>query len=86
MHTVELLEEATALAGQLGYRLRQEWLGGSGGGGCEIKGCRWIFLDLALDPIDQLDELLDTLRREVNTDSLPISAELRALLGTRKIA
>ena len=38
MHTVDLLEQACALAEQLGYRTRQEWLGGSGGGACEFGG------------------------------------------------
>ena len=67
MHTVELLEEAIALAERVGFQVRQEWLGGSGGGDCEIKGQKWIFLDLAVGPLDQLELVLETLRREQRT-------------------
>jgi hypothetical protein len=64
MHTVDLLEQALGAAEKLGYRIRQEWLGGSGGGGCEIKGQKWIFVDLALDPLDQLEQVAEVLRHE----------------------
>ena len=46
MHTVEMLEQALDLAARLGYTIRQEWLAGSGGGGCELKGRKLFFLDL----------------------------------------
>ena len=65
MHTVELFEEAVGLAKRAGYQFRQEWLGGSGGGGCEIAGKKWIFLDLALPPEDQLDQVLETLGGDI---------------------
>ena len=52
MHTVELLAEALNLAGRLGYEVRQEWLAGNGGGACELKGRKILFLDLALGPAD----------------------------------
>ena len=64
MTTVELLQDAIRSAHRLGYQVRHEWLGGSGGGGCEIKGQKWLFVDLALTPIDQLEQVLETLRRE----------------------
>jgi len=59
MHTVELREQALALAEQLGYRIREEWLGGSGGGQCEFAGCRWIFVDLALNAEEQLEQVAE---------------------------
>jgi len=71
MHTVELLEEALLSAQRLGYRVRHEWLGGSGGGGCEIKGQKWLFVDLALGPSEQLEQVLDTLHREPGGPPLP---------------
>jgi len=86
MHTVELLEEAIALAERMGYRVRQEWLGGSGGGDCEIKGQKWIFLDLAVGPLEQLELVLDTLRRQPEVVSLPVPYPLRELLAVRKSA
>lgn len=80
MHTVELLGEAIAVAERLGYRVRQEWLGGNGGGGCELKGRKWLFLDLALGPTDQLDQVLDTLRREPAAQTFPMPPKLLELL------
>jgi len=86
MHTVELLNEAIALAERVGYRVRQEWLGGKGGGGCELKGRKLLFLDLALPPEDQLGQVVDALRREPNVIALPMHHKLRDLLKLRKSA
>jgi hypothetical protein len=86
MHTVELLEEALRAAEQLGYQIRQEWLGGSGGGDCEIKGRRWLFLDLALSPADQFELVLQALRRHPEAASLHLPRQLRERLQVRKAA
>jgi len=86
MHTVELLEEAIALAERVGYLVRQEWLGGSGGGDCQIQGQKWIFLDLAVGHLDQLELVLKTLRREPEAAALPMPYQLRELLAVRKSA
>jgi hypothetical protein len=86
MHTIELIEAGLALAKRLGYKIRQEWLGGAGGGGCELKGRKIFFLDLALTPEEQLDQLLDTLRRDPLTTKLDVPSRLRELLAVRKIA
>jgi hypothetical protein len=75
MHTVELLEEALQTARSLGFTVRQEWLGG-GGGGCEIKGKRWLFVDLSLPAIEQLDQVLSAIRPYLN-ESVSVSKELR---------
>lgn len=86
MHTVDLLNEALRAATGLGYQVRQEWLGGHGGGGCEIKGRRWLYLDLALSPGDQLEQVLETLRRHPEAAGLPMAEPLRSLLALRKSA
>ena len=86
MHTVEMLEAAVALARQMGYGVRQEWLGGGGGGGCELYGRKVLFVDLGLGPEDQLDQVLDTLRRDPDALSLPMARQLRELLSARKSA
>jgi len=86
MHTVELLERAVSLAQQLGYTVRQEWLGGSGGGACELKGRKYLFLDVAACPADQLELILDALRREPISPGLPICPELSDILRLRKSA
>jgi hypothetical protein len=70
MHTLDKLERAIAAVEQLGYRVRQEWLGAAAGGGsigsgdCEIRGQKWLFLDLSQSPADQLDVVTEVLRRE----------------------
>lgn len=86
MHTVELLSHSLNLVERLGYRVRQEWLGGSGGGGCEFKGRKVLFLDLALAPADQLEQVLQTLRHEPDAAGLPMPHQLRELLAVRKSA
>ena len=86
MHTVGLLEQALDLAGHAGYEIRQEWLGGCGGGGCELMGQKILFLDLALGPEDQLEQVLETLCREPDAALLPMSDRLRELIGLRKSA
>jgi hypothetical protein len=64
MHTVETLQAALRLAERAGYQVRYEWLGGSGGGGCEVKGRKLLLVDLALGPQEQLEIVLDALRRD----------------------
>ena len=86
MHTVELLQQALDLTGRLGYEIRQEWLDGSGSGGCLLNGKKVFFLDLALGPSDQLEGVIDTLRREPDAINLPVPQELRDLLRVRKSA
>jgi hypothetical protein len=86
MHTVELLAHAVDLAGRAGYKVRQEWLSGNGGGACELRGRKVFFLDLGLGPADQLEQLLDALRRDAEAAALPMAAELREMLKVRKSA
>ena len=86
MHTVDLLAAAVDLAGRLGYDVRQEWLGGNGGGACELKGRKILFLDLALGPADQLDVVLAALRQKPDALRLPMAHGLRDLLTLRKSA
>lgn len=67
MHTVELLAEAREAARQLGYRIREENMGGIGGGACELDGRKWLFLDLMQSPLEQLEALVATLREDPAT-------------------
>jgi hypothetical protein len=86
MHTVELREQALALARQLGYQVRQEWIGGNGGGQCEFAGRKWIFVDLALNAAEQLDQIAEALRKEPAIQTLTLTPPLRKLLGIRRSA
>ena len=86
MHTVELLEQAIEVAERLGYGTRQEWLGGSGGGACEFAGKKWIFVDLALNAVEQLDQVVRSLRADPAIHTLDLSVEMCQLLDVRKAA
>ncbi|MBN1912586.1 MAG: hypothetical protein JW818_22890 [Pirellulales bacterium] len=86
MHTVEQLEATLAVAKSAGYQIRQEWLGGAGGGGCQFGGQKWLFLDLALGPAEQLDQVVDALRDDPSVVGLAMPEAVRTLLGVRKTA
>ena len=86
MHTVELLEHALAAARQLGYGIRHEWLGGNGGGACLLKGEKWIFLDLAQTPLEQLEQVTAAIRGETGLDRDDVQSALRPYLPVRKSA
>jgi Raf kinase inhibitor-like YbhB/YbcL family protein len=80
VHTVELLEQAMDAAQRCGYKIRQEWFGGGGGGDCMLGGNKILFLDLAASPSEQLDQILHTLKREPDARNLPMPQCLRKLL------
>jgi len=86
MHTVEFLEQALSVAEGLGYKIRQEWLGGTGGGACEFAGQKWIFVDLALSAIEQLDQVTDALQNDPAIYTIHLSPPMRNLLDIRKSA
>lgn len=82
MHTVELLEHALEAAQRLGFKVRQDWLGG-GCGICELRGQRWIFLDVSLPPAERLAVVVDALRNEPGLNRITLPAPLARLLDTR---
>jgi hypothetical protein len=86
MHTVELLEEACQVAAELGYHVRQEWLGGTGGGACEFSGRKWIFIDLALNTVEQLEQVAGALQRDPGIHLISLTPAMRRCLGIRQAA
>jgi hypothetical protein len=80
MHTVELLQEAVEAARRLGYEVRQDWLGGDGGGHCIVRGRKWLLLDVAQTADEQLDVVADALRGESGASSHVKSRELATRL------
>lgn len=86
MHTVEMLEEALELVQRLGYNVRQEWLDGRGSGACELKGQKWIFLDLAEPAREQLQAVAQCLLAMGPGAAAGMSAPLRAEIGLRRAA
>lgn len=80
MHTVEMMEQLLNTATRLGYRIRHEWLGGSGGGMCEFGGRKWLFVDLALSTTEQLEQVVEALRTDPAIHVVELSpAQRRAL-------
>jgi len=77
MHTVRELEFALQLAEQLGYEVRHELLDGAAGGSCEFAGRRWLFVDLALPPHEQLQQVRDSLVADPRFTTLGLDAATR---------
>lgn len=86
MHTVELLNEALDTARKLGYDVRQDWLGGNGGGHCLVRGRKWVLLDLAQTPEEQLSVVTDAISGDESATSIKISSELAERLKIRGAA
>jgi hypothetical protein len=86
MHTVELLQEAMEAARRLGYEVRQDWLGGDGGGHCIVRGRKWLLLDVAQTAEEQLTVVTDALRGESEAARVVKSRELAQRLDLRSVA
>lgn len=86
MHTIELLEQALDAATRAGWVVRHEWLNGAAAGACEIKGRRYLFVDLALSPREQLDQVLDALAPAHEPSLSFAHPHLQALLQRRQAA
>jgi hypothetical protein len=86
MHTVELLKEAVQTAQQLGYEVRQDWLGGNGGGHCLVRGRKWLLLDLAQSADEQLNIVAEALRGEAGAGRTVTSKELAKRIDVRSAA
>jgi hypothetical protein len=86
MHTVQLLNEALDAARRLGYDVRQDWLGGNGGGHCLVRGRRMLILDVAQSSDEQLDIVADALRGEKQVATLKVSRNLADRIASRAAA
>ncbi len=86
MHTTELLQEALETARQCGYEVRQDWLGGDGGGHCLVRGRKWLLLDMAQSTDEQLNIVAEALRGEPSAARVDVSAELAERLDLRRAA
>ena len=86
MHTVTLLDEAVQAARRLEYEVRQDWLGGDGGGHCIVRGRKWLLLDVAQTADEQLDVVAEALRGEIGAARAIQSPELAERLHLRSVA
>ena len=80
MHTVELYEMTKEVAQTMGYQVREENLGGVGGGACEVAGKKCIFVDIALNSVEQLDQLVDSLIQDPAIHMVSLPGHLREML------
>lgn len=83
MSTIQQLEQLVDVAEQLGYRIRYDYFGGTGGGVCEFSGNKWLFLDLALTSNEQLIQLRKTLADEPLLATIKLPENVRVELGNR---
>ncbi|MDX1925279.1 MAG: hypothetical protein SFV81_02100 [Pirellulaceae bacterium] len=82
MHTVDLLEEALALAERSGVSVRRQWLAEGLGGMCRIGAQRVLFVNLAASNEEQLEHTLAALRSlQLSSQGLTVSDSLKRLLG-----
>ena len=63
--TLVQVESWLETARRLGYQIRHDHFGGSGGGVCEFNGQKWIFLDVALSAIEQLEMLEQEIAKDI---------------------
>ena len=75
----------TALSGEW-VKFGQEWLDGCAGGGCVIRGQKWLFLDPTLSPAEQLEEVLNALWADPDVAAVDLSPELSEIAPKRKAA
>ncbi len=86
MHTIERLERLKDVAERAGYTVRQEWLGGVAGGACQFAGRKWIFLDLSLSVIEQLEQMADALQNDPAVAALSVAGSSRKQAPLRRAA
>jgi len=86
MHTVEILERMLETAERAGYTVRLEWLGGAGGSACEFGGRKWIFVDLALPVVEQLEQVAAALKDDPAAWAADSPLPVRQFLGHRRAA
>jgi hypothetical protein len=77
MDATAQLDTIQRLFEQLGVEVRQERLGGSGGGLCRIRGRRVVFVDLDADVATRLDRCFEALAAVPEAAAVYISPELR---------
>jgi hypothetical protein len=86
MHTIEMFERMKEAAERAGYTVRLEWLGGAGGGACEFAGRKWIFVDLALSVVEQLDQVASALQNDPAVHVGEAPPPVRHYLSQRRAA
>jgi hypothetical protein len=82
----DLLDEALGLAERFGCEVREEWLGGGGGGVGLLRGRKVVLLDLNQSAREQLDYVAEALRGERRLADADMSPALAEFLAPRRVA
>ena len=85
-HSVLLLHEALDVVRRLGYHVRAEATPSGASGACLFRGEKWLFLDMAEGPVEQLATVCDVLRREDAVTQTALSEPLRRKLSAATLA
>ena len=83
MGTIEQIDQLIKIAEQLGYRIRYDYFGGTGGGICEFSGTKWLFLDLAMNSAEQLEQLQIKLANEPLLETIDVAENIKRDLLNR---
>jgi hypothetical protein len=75
-----LLNELLDLAERIGIEVRQDYLGGEGGGICQLRGQKVLFLDMAATLADQLDQTAEALAEIEGVKDQYLLPKVRQLL------
>lgn len=80
MDTTAQFDAVVDLLGRLGVDVRQERLGGTCGGLCEVHGRRVVFVDLDADAATRLEWCVRALASLPELDSIYVTPALRDLI------
>jgi len=80
MDNTELLTELLDLALRLGLEVRQEFLGGNGGGLCRLRGRQVLFVDTAAAEVEQMAQTATVLAGLDELENHYITPQLRETL------
>jgi hypothetical protein len=78
LSTLEQVESWLEIASQLGYRVRYDQFGGTGGGVCEFGGQKWIFMDVSLSAFEHLAQLEEAIPQDPLYGTLRQPSQTRA--------
>lgn len=79
-----ILEELLALLAQNGIAVRNEAMGGSGGGLCTIKDKPIVFLDSQAQTADKAVVCADAVNETIDIEKIYIRPEIRQFLQKHK--
>jgi hypothetical protein len=86
MNEHKILEELLAILEANGIQIRQEPLGGSGGGLCSIKGQQIFFVDTQAPSVTMAEICAEAVQRVVDIEQIYIKPEIREFIEYHSIS